>query len=547
MKEVWDKATGLSLDPAAVEKARSEEMDFMAQLGVAEESTLEECLALTGYAPVPTQWVDTNKGDEASPDIRSRLVAMETPYRSTIDQNGWAATFAETPPLEAFRLQMSMAMTGERPANEDDELVVGLLDISWAHFHSELGRVVFIKIGDKVYRLRRAMYGLKDANAAFDKMSAKAALAMGCNIGTFTHCVLRRGTLTAQRHGDDYPVLGTRREVKQFTEDLSKHFLVKTRAVLGPPPEAGDVGETTYLNRIVRWINKKQFPKDSGEERIDIEADPRHAHILVAEAGLTGTEAKSLGTPGVKTSVEEDEEVIDDESRTSRFRSSTMRLGYLAQDRPECQFASKELARMLSKPTASAEGALKRVCRFLHGAGRCVWSFPRQHRQSYIDGYSDTDWAGCVRTRRSTSCSMLFHGQHLIGCSSTTQNLVALSSGEAEYYGLVKTASRMLGLQALGVYFGLQVSVRIHVDSTACKGIASRRGVGKSRHLHVQVLWVQKAFEEGKFQVFKVKGTESCSDLGTKHLAVRELLECLRWTGLRLEKGQSAIALCAAV
>lgn len=351
----------------------------------------------------------------------------------------------------------------------------------------------------------------------------------------------------AQRHGDDYPVLGTRREVRQFTEDLSKHFLVKTRAVLGPRPEAGDVGETTYLNRIVRWINKRQFPGDSGEERIEIEADPRHAQILVAEAGLIETEAKSLGTPGVKTTVDEDEETFEDEARRFSFRSSVMRLGYLAQDRPDCQFAAKELARMISKPTASAEAALKRVCRYLHGAGRCIWSFPRQRQQSQLDGYSDSDWAGCVRTRRSTSCSMMFHGLHLIGCSSTTQNVVALSSGEAEYYSLVKTASRMLGLQALSVDFGLRVGVRIHVDSTACKGIASRRGVGKIRHLHTQVLWVQQALEERKFQIYKVKGTENCSDLGTKHLAVRELLGCLRRMGLRLEKGQSAIALRAAV
>ena len=57
-----------------VEKARREEKDFMSQFGVTIPSSLEECREETEYDPIPTQWLDLNKGDQGSPQIRSRLL-----------------------------------------------------------------------------------------------------------------------------------------------------------------------------------------------------------------------------------------------------------------------------------------------------------------------------------------------------------------------------------------------------------------------------------------------------------------------------------------
>ena len=96
--------------------------------------------------PVPTQWIDIHKDDEGNPQVRSRLVAMETPYPSSTDPNDWNARFAETRPLEAFRQQMSMAMSGPKPASEDGELVCEFLDVSRAHFHAPIERKVLARI-----------------------------------------------------------------------------------------------------------------------------------------------------------------------------------------------------------------------------------------------------------------------------------------------------------------------------------------------------------------------------------------------------------------
>ena len=46
-------------------------------------------------------------------------------------------------------------------------------------------------------------------------------------------------------------------------------------------------------------------------------------------------------------------------------------------------------------------------------------------------------------------------GRHVLKASSSTQAIVALSSGEAEYYGLAKGASVGLGTQAMLVDLGI--------------------------------------------------------------------------------------------
>ena len=71
--------------------------------------------------------------------------------------------------------------------------------------------------------------------------------------------------------------------------------------------------------------------------------------------------------------------------------------------------------------------------------------------------------------------------------------VVATRSGEAEFYALAKSASRALGAVAMAADMAKVVKPRVRVDATASKAIASRSGVGRVRHLHTQVWWVQEA------------------------------------------------------
>ena len=69
--------------------------------------------------------------------------------------------------------------------------------------------------------------------------------------------------------------------------------------------------------------------------------------------------------------------------------------------------------------------------------------------------WTDTDFAGCKRTRRSTSGGVVMIGDHCVKTYSSTQDIIALSSGEAEYYGVVKGGSVGIGLRSMLGDFGV--------------------------------------------------------------------------------------------
>ena len=108
-------------------------------------------------------------------------------------------------------------------------------------------------------------------------------------------------------------------------------------------------------------------------------------------------------------------------------------------------------------------------------------------------------------------------GQHCIKTWSSNQQVIALSSGEAEFYGIVKGASVALGITAMLDDLGIQVQVVIATDSSAAKGIGSRRGLGRVRHIELSELWVQDQVSKGRIQLLKISGGDNFSDSLTKH------------------------------
>ncbi len=237
--------------------------------------------------------------------------------------------------------------------------------------------------------------------------------------------------------------------------------------------------------------------------------------------------AKSVATPGVKSSfheLEEDKPLAS--GRHTAFRGSAARGNYLAADRPDAQLACKEVCRWMSSPSEQAWTALKRVGRFLSSVPRLVYTYPQQTVEG-IDVYTDTDWAGCARTRKSTSGGCVLLGRHAIKQWSSTQSSVALSSGEAEFAGVIRGSGQGLGYQALLQDFGVDASLRVWTDSSAAIGICNRQGLGKLRHLDTHTLWIQHAVRSGRIDLRKVPGEANPADLLTKHSLSRERLQSL--------------------
>ena len=279
-------------------------------------------------------------------------------------------------------------------------------------------------------------------------------------------------------YGDNLVFSGPREVTYKIYEDLKLSMWMRIDGCLGPSVAAGDAPEVRCLNRIFRWVPET----DSSPAAIELEADPRHQQIIKKQLGLMNS-SKGVVTPGVKASSPELGENLVGEDATS-FRSLTMRSSYLAEDRPEMRFAVREIARLMSSPCETGMCWLKRLGRFLIDQPRTVQSFPMQQPVPHFTAFHDSDHAGCVRTRNSTTCVALCHGSHLIKFISATQTPIALSPAESEWYAKVRAASVVIGAASMSKDLGRTLACHLKGDSTSADGIGNRRGAGKIRHIH---------------------------------------------------------------
>ena len=99
----------------------------------------------------------------------------------------------------------------------------------------------------------------------------------------------------------------------------------------------------------------------------------------------------------------------------------------------------------MAEPATADVEALKRCIRFLLKYPRCIQRFERQEIvPKQITCYSDSNFAGCLQSRKSTSFCKIFNGKHLQKSTSTAHRVISLSSAEAEFHAAVKAAAAEL-------------------------------------------------------------------------------------------------------
>ena len=137
----------------------------------------------------------------------------------------------------------------------------------------------------------------------------------------------------------------------------------------------------------------------------------------------------------------------------------------------------------------------------------------------------------------------MIYGKHTIKTWSQTQAIVTLSTGEAEYYGLVRGGSIALGIRNMIEELGVSLGIVLKTDASAALGIANRRGSGKIRHIEVHQLWLQEKVALGEIQVEKILGTKNPADALTKYVTGNQLREHDKRVNLEHLKGRHTEAL----
>ena len=117
-------------------------------------------------------------------------------------------------------------------------------------------------------------------------------------------------------------------------------------------------------------------------------------------------------------------------------------------------------------------------------------------------------------------------GSHYIKSWSKNQSVIALSSAEAELYGIIKTSSETLGIISILKDWNMFYKADIMADASAALGIIGRTGLGKLRHIDTSYLWLQQESIKKKLKMGKVKGIENPADMKTKGLSGYEIAKC---------------------
>ena len=365
--------------------------------------------------------------------------------------------------------------------------------------------------------LKRCWYGTRYAGQAFEFAVRDNFVENDFVQGSFSPCVYRHKTrkLWYFVHGDDYVGIGSETDLEWYRTQVSKRFIMKLRGYLGPSSRHKQ--EMRILNRVLTW--RVADASRNEPEMLTYEADQRHADLLVGDYGLEMGKSKGRTSPWDKPTYMSRHPLAGpllSPPDARRFRSSCMRHIFLALDRPDLQFVAKEISRAMATPTINADETLKGVARYLLTKPRLRWRYPRQAMPSKVVGLADANWAGCPVTRKSTGCTHLMLGRHPIFAGSATQTIISLSSGESEFYSAVRGACRLLGLVALMADLGFNMAAELGTDSTAAKGLASRRGAGGVRHIHCPALWLQQAIAQRRLTIVKRPGATISPDIGTK-------------------------------
>ena len=417
-----------------------------------------------------------------------------------------------------------------------------ILDIKRAFLYGAIEEEIFIELPDEdpmkkqgyVGRLKKAMYGTRGAPQVWQGVVKKTMERLGFGYsrvcpGVYWH---KERELQVVTHVDDFLCGGPESGLRWLRRELAKEFELKSEMIGG---DVNDQKEAKFLGRTIRW-------EDQG---ISLEGDGKHAEILLEEWDMM--DSRPVSSPGVAEEKTVEEDINGNElgkEMATKYRRAAARMNYMALDRPDISFTSKELSRSMAKPMEGDLVRMKRAIRYLRGHGRMKIQYKWQAENDNIKTYTDSDWAGCRRTRRSTSGGIVMRGGHLLSHWSSTQSNVALSSAEAELNGIIKGASETIFIKNIFKEMGMDMKGEIVTDSSAANGISHRTGAGKVKHLEARQLWIQELVQRKIISVTKIPRKINHSDVLTHHWLAIEGATHFPEMGLRAERCGWQVSTC---
>jgi hypothetical protein len=239
---------------------------------------------------------------------------------------------------------------------------------------------------------------------------------------------------------------------------------------------------------------------------------------ILEKVGMT--KCNSRQTPmesRLKLSKNSNESLVD----ATTYRSIIGSLHYLVNTHPDIAFAVGYVSRFLAEQPEDHMVVMKHILRYIAGTVDWGLHLKKGNGRVVLLGFSDSDFADDVDSRKSTTGVLFFLNQSPISWQSTEKNIVAQSSCEVEYVAAANATCQALWLhRVLGELEGLEPVVpSLKVDNCSavaliCNPVLS----GRSKHIEVKYHLLRESAEQGQIEVGEVRTDDQLGDILTKAL-----------------------------
>lgn len=207
-------------------------------------------------------------------------------------------------------------------------------------------------------------------------------------------------------------------------------------AILEIKQEMASKFEMSDLRKLTYYLGIEVVQHEGG---IVLKQD-RYARRILEETGMDLCNLTHVPMEiNAKFSIAPDEEKIDEKE----YRRTIGCLRYLIHTRPDLSFSVGVLSRYMQEPKASHSAALKQILRYLRGTCTLGLHYSRGH-EARLMGYSDSSHNVDIDNGKSTSGHIFYCGESHLTWSSTKQEIVALSSCEAEFMVATEAAKQAI-------------------------------------------------------------------------------------------------------